>query len=383
MRSRRAARLIAAAALLLPVASRPQPPASLELRTQRDFTGTIQRVATDPSGERAFLATPSALYEVRDGKPRLVDAGPGGGAQLVLAPGGGIHAWMIPDDAPRGLFTVQLSSAPSRRLAKLRLDRAPFGFGALYLGPGGRLVVTATPLDDWQGLTGRFLWTFWTSAGKQLGTVTLDGRRTGVVDPLGAAILLLGESEAIAFAPDGKRLWQQQGSYRKAALAGGAGVALLNPAAHEALAEVHVSRHGKASVARIATPVHELALSPDGALGVAVGDQGRYFFVPTDGGEVREAARLPIEGTYYITAARFLDARTLVLGVGQRAPRTRRGGFTRGEVLVVALDGKVLARSPIRIEDSTFAPSVDVTPGSRSFAAFTPQSTLLLSVGGR
>lgn len=379
MRSPRAAPGLVFALLLFPVVSWSQPHAQ-ELRGQRDFTGAVRRVTADPSGQRFLLATPTALYEVREGKPKLVDAGPGGDAQLLLAPGGGVHAWMIRGDAPGGLFTVQLSAEPARRLKKLRLDKAPFGFGALYLGTRGRLVVTATPLDDWQGLTGRFLWTFWTTEAKRLGSVTLDGRRTGVVDPAGSAIVLLDGAEAIAFAPDGKRLWQRKGSYRKAALAGGGKVALLNPATRDALAEVHVLRGGKTTVARIPTPVHELALSPDGALGVAVGDQGRYFFIPTDGGDVREATRLPVDGMHYITAARFLDATTLVLGVGQRAPGARGGGFTQGAVMAVSVEGKVLTRSPIRIEDSTFAPQVEVTPGSRSFAAFTPQSTLLLSV---
>lgn len=368
---------------VVPATALPQVRTPLELHAYRDYAGPVQRLTVDARGQIAWLATPSALYEVRGGAPRVVDAGPGGGAQLYLAPGGGLHAWMIPGQAPKGLFTVQLMAPPARRLAELRLEKFPHGFGALYMGASGRLVVTASPLDDWQGLSGRFLYVFWSAEGKRLADHTLDGPRIGVVDPAGTAIVLMGPSEAVAYNAGGQELWRSKGRYRKAALAADGMVALLNPAGREGLDEVHVVRAGKSSVVRIPTPVHDLALSPDGAQGVIAGDQGRYFLLPADGGQVREAQRLPVEGTFYITAIHFLDAKTLVLGVARQDGKATPRRFSQGVVLAVGIDGKVVFQRSLRLEDSTFAPLVEVMPGGSTIAAFTPQRALFLSADGK
>jgi hypothetical protein len=379
----RAAWRIAAILVLFPVTSLSQVRTPLELHAYRDYAGPAQRIAIDPSGQVSWLATPSTLYELREGAPKVVDAGPGGGAQLLLAPGGGLHAWMIPGQAPKGLFTVRLMASPARRVADLHLEKFPFGFGALYLGAGGKLVVTASPLDDWQGLSGRFLYVFWSVEGRRLADMILDGPRIGVVDPAGTAIVLLGKAEAVAFGARGQELWRRKGHYRKAALGAGGMLALLNPAGRELLGEVHVVRGDKDTVVRIPTPVHDLALSPDGALGALVGDRGRYFLLSVDSAKVREAQRLPVDGAFYITAARFIDAKILVLGVAQRDEKAPSRGFARGAVLAVGVDGQVLLQRSLRIEDSTFSPFLEVTPGSRTFAAFTPQRTLVLSVGDK
>lgn len=368
--------------LSLPTAAFSQGRVPLELRADRDYSGPTQRVVVDSASQVTWLATPSTLYEISDGVPRVVDKGPGDGAQLALAPAGGFHAWLVRGQAPGGLFTIQLMAAPARRVAELKMEKFPYGFGALYLGAGGNLVVTATPLDDWQGLSGRFLYIFWNRDGKRLGDATLNGPRIGVVDPTGSAIVLLGETEVVAFGAGGQEIWRLPGRFRKAALADGGKLALLNPAERERLGQVVIVRNGKATVTRIPTPVHDMALSPDGSRGVIVGDIGRYFHVEVDSAEVKESAPLSMDGTFYITAARFLDEKTVVMGVAQRESKSSKR-FTRGAVVAVGLDGQILLQRSIKIEDNTFAPLLGVTPGSRTFAAFTPQSTLILSVGSK
>ena len=209
---------------------------------------------------------------------------------------------------------------------KLQLEDFPFGFGQLYLGGAGQLIVTVTPLDSFEGLGGRFLYVFWSRAGQPLSRVTLEGRRTGVVDVAGNALLLLGESEAIAFSKEGRELWRLDGNFRMGALAADGSLALLNPAEKSRISEVHVVQNGKVTRVDMRSTVYELALTADGSVGaVAVNEGGLSFVSPEacirsscEPRAVKSLPVAPVGGTFLISSMRFVDATTLVVGVIRR-----------------------------------------------------------------
>lgn len=352
------------------------------LTTNLDYRGPVHRVAFESSGQVAWLATPRVLYEVRDKKAQEVDTGPSGEAKLHLAPGGSVYAWLVGGDAPNGLFTVELGTLPPNPLAKLRLKDFPFGFTALYLGERGRLIATATPLNDPEGLEGKFLYVFWSSDGKRLHDITLEGYHVGVVDATGTALVLLGKAEAIAFSAIGKQLWRHTGSYRKAAIAKDGNVALLNPAQKNGIQEVHARSGNQVATLKMPSAVHHLALSDDGSKGAIAIDQGRLFLLAPQTGKVKEVPFLPADKTFFVTALRFLDDNTLAVGAIQRTGNAPR--FDYPNIAVVALnasDGKVLFQSKFPLEQpTTYTPSIDVTYGVRRFAAHTPHKTFLIEI---
>ena len=138
-----------------------------EISREGGLLGPIRRGVADAGGIGAYLATTTSLYRVEDGRPRVIAKPPQPDAQLVLAPGGQVFAWLIPSMELRGLATVVLSHLPEGALGpRLRLEEAPFGFSDLYLGFQGKLIVTASPLDNFEALGGRFLYTFWDREGR-------------------------------------------------------------------------------------------------------------------------------------------------------------------------------------------------------------------------
>lgn len=368
---------------LLAAAATAKPRLLAELEVERDYKGPVQRIALDRSGT-AWMATPRVLYKWRSGKPQVVDDATGTDSQLALAPAGGIYAWLVHDKVPGGLFTVQLMQIPKKRIADLRLPNSPFGFGGLYLGGAGQLIVTVTPLDSPEGLGGEFLYTFWSDKGRMLSSVTLEGRRSGVVDVAGNALLLLGESDAIAFARNGTQLWKLAGKFRRGALAADGKVALLNPAEKRAIHEVHVFRNGTVTPIKMSSPVYDLALAADGSDGAVAIDNGELFFVAPKSCELnacklRAIPPLPVSGAFDITAVRFLDADQVAIGVIERVDASPRATFPAGDIFVVTLKGRVMFTTPVKVEQpATWTPLIDVTYDARLFAAHTPHRALFV-----
>ncbi len=234
-----------------------------QLVTDQDYVGPVRRGVVDELAGAAYLATRATLYHVAAGQVQPIAQRPEEEAQMAIAPGGGLYAWMIPRSEWQGLFFIRLLDMSGQQLAELRLDDFPYGFGTLYLGFQGRLILTASPLDDWQGLSGRFRYTFWSREGDELASMDLP-RHVGFPDPSGTAIVLLGEEEAISFSASGQELWRLPGQFRNAASSQDGNLAVLNSA--EAIEQVLISDGaGEPSVVTLPTPVHDLRMVPDGS----------------------------------------------------------------------------------------------------------------------
>ena len=361
-------------------------PRANELRADHDYKGQVQSVAFDRSGT-AWVATRQGLYRVPEGeRSQVVDVAAGKGDQFAVAPGGDIYARLMTRGAPGGLFTVELIELRRRRIAELRLPEFPFGFGRLYLGGAGDLIVTATPLDDPEGLGGDFLYVFWSREGQELSRVTLKGLRTGIVDAEGTALLLLGENEAIAVSSRGEQLWKLDGNFRNGIVASNGTVALLNPAATDSIDQVHVLRGGKVTTITMRSPVYELALAADGSIGAVAIDNGELFFVSPrscdQSCELRTVAPLPVDGTFFVSAIRFVDSETLAVGAIQREGEAPRFSYPAGAAFAVSTSGRILFRTRIELgQPATWGPSIDVSYDRGYFAAHTPQRALLVSLG--
>jgi hypothetical protein len=354
-----------------------------ELFTDQDYVGPVQRGVVDAAGEVVYLATMATLYRVEGEKVEVIGKRPEEEAHLLLAPGGELYAWLIPEPNWQGLFSVHLMDLSGEQLAELWLEEFPYGFSALHLGFQGNLIVTVSPLDDWQGIEGRFQYTFWNREGKMLNMVILPSRQLGVLDPAGTTILLLGEEEATAFSASGEKLWQLSGQFRKAAMAENGALALLNPASREAIDQVFVYKGtGKPTVVQVPTPVHGLTVVPDGSLAVVVGDQGRYFYLDPATIKLEEGPSLPLEGTFYIFDAESVDAETLALGVLHRVGEPPEDTWADGTIIVIDREGKVAFQKgfPIR-EPIASVPAIDVAFGDQFFVGYTQDTTILVDLG--
>jgi hypothetical protein len=353
------------------------------LATAKDIPAPVQRAAIDPATGVAYLATLAQLYEVRDGRARAVTKRPHHDARLLLAPEGGMYAWLIPDEASERLFFARLVDISGEHLADLEMKKAPYGFGGLYLGTRGRLVVTVSALDDWQGSGGRFLYGFWSRDGSLLGTVLRPEREIGIVAADGRAFLLLGSKEALAFSPTGELLWRLDGRYRKAAIAADGTIALLNPAGREEIDHVHVVRgSGAPAVVTMPTPVHKLRLTPDGSAAVVTGSAGRYFFLDPAKGRFDEGVRLPFDAALFISDVEFVDRDTIAVGVLERHGEPPRHSWPRGALIVVDRKGDITYRSRHQIrEPYSSRPAVDVSFGVPKLVGFTLDEVMLVGVG--
>ncbi len=215
------------------------------------------------------------------------------------------------------------------------------GFTSLHVGYRGRIVVTAAPLQNAEGLKGIFQFAFWSRGGDLHKSVKLEGPRTGIVDEKGESILLLGQSDALAFDHNGNELWRVAGSFRKGVLAAGGSLALINPS--KAINEVHVVRSGTVTIVTLPGPVHELAATPDGSLAAIATDGGKVSFILTGSCSagacpVQPMPALAFGGTYYITAIKFIDRANIALGVIEASGTPPNVSFDRGHVIVAAMD---------------------------------------------
>ena len=356
-----------------------------DLRIGADYRGPVQRIAFEASGD-AWMATTEGLYRVRNGRTEEVDMAVGG-RRLALAPGGRLYAWLAYGAAPSGLFTVELLEIPKKPIATLRLPEAPFGFGSLYLGGPGELIVTATPLQDSEGLGGDFLYVFWSRDGRILSKATLEGPRIAVMDVSGEALLLLGTSDAVAFRNDGQQLWRLNGRFRKGAIAAKGTIALLNPAGRSEINEVRVFGSGQVTSLRMSAPVYDLALTIDGSEGVVGIGTGEILRVAPlscngvacDPPRTVAGPSTGTSGSYKITALRFVHSKAIAIGKIKEIGATPPYSYPEGALAALTASGDVLIERTIPLQQpATWSPSVDASYGLPFFAAHTPERVSLV-----
>jgi len=335
--------------------------------------GAVQRAGIVGVEKEVYLATLTKLYQVVDGRKQIVSEPPKPDARILLAPGGGVYAWLIPLPDQPGLHSILLRRMPAIDVAELRSKYAPRGEGGLLLGFQGNLIVTITPLDDWQGVRGRFRYSFWNNRGDALTQVVLSHQYKAILDPAGTAILLLGRDEAIAYSSDGRRLWRVPGHYRKGAIAKNGALALLNPAETGAIDQVIIYRGTRESkTLRMPTPVHHLALPPSGDTAAVVGSEAKYFFLDPVEGKVAAGPALPVEGYAFVTDIKFIDEDTLAFGLLHRTGEPPKHKWPEGSVIAIDRQGHTLFRKTVAVREpvSSF-PAIDATFGIRSFVVTT------------
>jgi hypothetical protein len=379
------------ALLVWSCATSPPPPPKVTLVNEfelgADYQGAVQRVAFDASGD-AWMVTTRTLYRAVGGTLEAIDTVAVRSDKLTIAPAGSRYIKLTQGEAPASLFTGELVETPKKPIAKLRLNEFPHGFVSIFLGGDGRLIVTISPLQDPEGLRGDFLYVFWSRDGNELARVVLDKRLAPVVDVTGEAMLLMGESDAIAFRNDGQRLWKVDGRFRAGALAGKGTIALLNPADQHGISEVRVYNNGRLTSVGAPAPVSALALTADGAvgaLGLTTGDV--YLVSPpscntTTCKPLKELAGLDESLTYAVTSLRFIDSKVLAIGRIQGEGSEPDVVYRGAEVVATTIDSnQPLFRRVIPLEQpATWSPTLDATFGLRAFAAYTPRKALLVTL---
>jgi len=355
----------------------------------KHYPGQVLRGAVDAERQITYLATRAGLYAIQmeEGRPKvqhILEKHLGKGERLVLAPGGGVYASLIPHPSSRGLFSARLFNIRRNQIGgmtELSPREPPDGFSALYLGFQGKLIVTETPLDDWEGIRGRFKFTFWKRDGSMLYAVDLNGRHTAILGPSGEAILLLGDKEALAYSPERKEPRRYSGKFGKAAIvkSESGSIALLNPSSPEEIRQVQIFRSSSEPVKiQLPTPVHRLTLAPDGSSAVVIGDQGRYFYLDPRAGTWREGKRLPFDDSFYIFDSKFVDSRTLALAVQHRTPKAT---WEKPTIIIIDQNGNPLFQREFQIRQATSSiPRIDVTFRSRFIVGFTEDTAILIEL---
>lgn len=354
-----------------------------EISSQRELGAPTQAAAFDPKSHAIYLATLSSLYEVSDGKIKPIDKAPAPNSQIMLAPGGGIYAWLIPDQKSNGLYIIHLMDIRGKQLSELRLKEEPYGFGALVLGFKGKTIVTITALDDHEGAHGRFQYTFWNRDGRLLEKVILPESAIPIVGADGLSLLLLGPQEATAYSPEGKQLWRLNGQFRKAAIARSGQLALLNPAPRDSIDQVHVfTGSQRPSVVKMPTPVRYLRVTPDGSAAVVCGAGGRYFHFDPASSRFEEGTRLPFKAELFISDIEMVDRDTLAIGVLQQEGKPPGHTWPSGGLVVINRKGDVLFRTeyPVR-KPLAYRPGVDVTFGNPTIIGYTLDTTSIVRLG--
>jgi hypothetical protein len=358
-----------------------------EFELGTDYQGAVQRVAFDASGN-AWIVTTRTLYRATGGTLEAIDTVAVRSDKLSIAPAGSRYVKLTQGEAPASLFTGELVETPKKPVAKLRLNEFPHGFVSIFLGGDGRLIVTISPLQDPEGLRGDFLYVFWSRDGNELARVVLDKRLAPVVDVTGEAILLMGETDAIAFRNDGQRLWKLDGRYRAGALAGKGTIALLNPAEQRGISEVRVYDNGRLTSVGTAAPVSALALTADGSMGAVGLTTGEVHVVSppscdtTTCKPLRKVMGLDESLTYAVTSLRFVDTKVLAIGRIQGEGPEPQVVYRGAEVVATTIDSsQALFRRVLPLDQpATWSPTLDATFGLRTFAAYTPRRALLVTL---
>jgi hypothetical protein len=354
-----------------------QPLIVKRIKVGPDLQGPIRRAAVDRNGN-AWIATPHGLYAVQDERAVSTDRTDDTDRELALAPGGGQYAWLANGAGPNGLFSAELVTLRERSgtTSKLRPTAGPDGFSAIIFGTGGNAVVTITPLDNAEGLSGEFQYAFWSGSGMQLGTILHDGPATPILDEQGAALLLLGAADASAYSRDGTRLWKVDGRFRKAGSAGSGSVAVLNPARE--IDELRIFGSGAATKVKLPGAVYEIALTPSGRKAVVATSGGVVSLIDVRSclhgscSPMTMPSLLP-EGSFNVSSIRFIDESLLAVAVIEREGAFPSVTYPKGRVFVVNVDGGTLLNFTIDIpQPATRSPLLDVVFDSTHFAAFTP-----------
>jgi hypothetical protein len=366
-------------------------PIVAELTIGTDYVGEARELKFDTS-EDALFSTTKELYRVQGGRLHLIDkVDPRNNERFAVVSGDGAYGRLVQSGVPPGLFVVDLVDplVPLRAPVRLRLGNYPHGFSNLYLSTGaGPLIVTSTPLDDAEALRGRFQYTFWARDGTQRADVTRNGRRNGIVDVEGYAILLLGEQDAIAFNEAGTEIWQRTGRFGRGALAGRGRIALLNPVALDQTKQIDVVRGSATTTIHMDDAVRALALTADGLMAAVAVDKAKVTLLDVQSCRHGRCAKpkpvnlqLP-RGQFFITALQFVDATTLAVGVIERQGNAPPFRYPRAMVLAVDTDARVsfYQRELLLAQPATWTPEINATFGVRKFAAHTPQKTLLIEL---
>lgn len=375
--------------------------------------GSIQRAVTN--GTDTYLATPANLFYVSaSGEDELLTRErPDNEAELVLAPGGEVYAWLIPHPDIQGVALIRVMSIDGEMLAELELDQFPFGFNVIYLGYQGRLIVTASPLDSWEG-DGRYLYTFWQHVDgsyQMMNQVEYPQRQLGYLEPCGMGIVLLGENEegeasAKRFNVFGRLSRELEGSYRNAELLdfGGEWSVLLNPAqvtfepGASPPPEIRFviaqnSFDNEPQGIEFPVPVHDLVVSPDRQRAAVVGEQ-MYFRLDLDRILAGEADyRIDSDGeppyttidvremlgdSFRIADLTFTGIESEVLGILHRTPNDDGDTPYQGSVITVrqgemGVDYEFLIRVP-----TAFVPSSSAAYGNGYTVSFTEDDVVLI-----
>lgn len=342
-----------------------------ELRTGIDFRAPIVRAAV-LGPDDLVLATHAELYRVRGGQAALAVRQIEPNARLVLAPGGRLYAWIrVIGDPPRLTTEVLLRDIDAKEGPTLRVEKAA-GEAELILGTDGKLILTRAPEQDWEGRFGNFRYTFWSADGRELQSHSLPNG-TAVLADDGSAVAILTREGTHAFSPTGAPLWRVEGRYRKGAISSGGRVALLNPADPKSLAQIHVVTGGqRGRTLELPTAVHHLAITGAGRNAVAAGDRGRFFFLDTLRGALREGKGLPSDrGTPYIFDLEVADdGRVALLGILHQSKESPR--WPLASVVAIRSNGRIAFSKTVDVDDPTASePSIDIRGGDAAFVAYT------------
>lgn len=354
-----------------------------ELRSGRDYVGVAIGAAIDSSSGVVYLATSKAIYEVRGGVPRIAIAGrPATRAAPVLAPGGGLAARLHAGRAVPGLFSVELMEISGNVVGTLAPPQADLGFTEIHIGWRGSTLVTSSFLRPGDELDEGRRYTFWSRKGVRLAEMDSPSRQRIVLAAGGGGALFLGPAEAAAYTPSGARAWAVEGRFRKAALAGDAAAAVLNPASRSDVRKIHVRLPDmEPKVVELPTPVHDLRMRPDGSEALVVGAEGRYFLLDPRTGTPAEGPPLLDGPTFRISDAELLGSDRLAFGVLIRE-RAGEGPWTRGEVIVTDLRGDALFRRAMALREATSViPGIEAASGGGALVAFTDEYVVFIALG--
>ena len=237
------------------------PPPPRELWTLREdagrgFRGPFERLAMEPGEAIVRVATPAALYTVREGRvPPDARRRPSRRSRLLLAPGGEVLAWLSPHPTERGRLRAQLGNVQGGGLTELVLQQKPLGFSTLHLGYQGELRLTEELIPGSDSYEPGSRFTFWNDKGNPVRRVDVP-RRPQVIPSNGSAVMLLQEDKAVAYRANREQLWERAGRFRNGVLNGDGTIALLNPRDQDETDDAYICRPGNPPVAiRFPTPV--------------------------------------------------------------------------------------------------------------------------------
>lgn len=361
----------------------------------QDFEGQVQKATIDRHGV-AWIATYGQLFRVEHGRPQLVESSRSNERLLSVASGGERYAWLDSRIAPYGQFAIELFdlNRPGTMIAELESADLPRGFGALRFGQYGQSIVGVTALQDAEGLGGDFRYSFWNGDGQFRDSIVVSGRRISILGENGESLLLIGESSAdsyvskVTHGSKVTQLWSVKGVFRKGVLETAGQIALLNPARQ--IDEVHVIQSGKViQVLKFPAPVHDLAITPDGSRGVVATGDGELKLIELHPRtiSVRRLPRLSILSRYYVTAIRFINRDSVAVGVIQFYGQRPFERFYGGAVQVLKISGvgpfwgeQIFETAISQSEPTTWSPALDVAYGSDTFAAYTPEAAIFVTI---